>query len=184
MRTKIIHLQVIPKLSGVQKESLEIMKHLPDDRYDKYVLFGESTAFGDKQACIEQFERAGVNVIIFPLMKREISLNDLKALIALYHLFKKEHFDIVHTNSTKPGFVGRIAAKLAKVPYVIHTVHGLAFHRGLKFYVWIFYWACEMVASLFCDKIVLVNHYYERYFRMFKHKVEVIYNGIDYSAFK
>ncbi len=181
---KIIHLQVIPKLSGVQNISLEIMRHLPDDKYDKYILFSDTEVYGDINNCIDKFKEAGCKVILSPYMKREIGLSDIKALIELYKLFRREKFDIVHTHSTKPGIVGRIAAKMARVPYVIHTVHGLAFHKSLKWYLWVFYWACEMFASIFCDRIVLVNRYYARYFKMFNHKVVTIYNGIDFAKLR
>jgi hypothetical protein len=39
---KILHIQVIPKLTGVQRVSLEILKSLPPDEYDKYVLFSNN----------------------------------------------------------------------------------------------------------------------------------------------
>lgn len=184
MKTKIIHLQVLPKLSGAQNVSWEIMKHLPNDKYEKYILFSNTEVYGDMNDCIDKFKAAGCKIILAPYMKREIGLTDIKAFIELYRLFKKEKFDIVHTHSTKPGIIGRIAAKMAGVPYVIHTVHGLAFHKALKWYLWIFYWTCEMLASLFCDRIVLVNHYYERYFKIFNHKVITIYNGIDFSKLR
>ena len=151
MKTKIIHLQVIPKLSGVQRVSLEIMKQLPDSLYDKYILFGITKDCGDKEECLREFREAGCHIIIFPYMKREIGWNDFNAMLELYRLFRREKFDIVHTNSTKPGFIGRIAATVAGVPYVIHTVHGLAFHKFLTLPVWLFYWSCEMFASIFCD---------------------------------
>ena len=184
MKTKIIHLQVIPKLSGVQRVSLEIMKQLPDSLYDKYILFGITKDCGDKEECLREFREAGCHIIIFPYMKREIGWNDFNAMLELYRLFRREKFDIVHTNSTKPGFIGRIAATVAGVPYVIHTVHGLAFHKFLTLPVWLFYWSCEMFASIFCDKIVLVNHHYMKYFKVFRYKFEIIYNGIDYSLLK
>lgn len=38
MRIKILHIQVLPKLSGVQKVSLEIFKKLNNEKYDKYIL--------------------------------------------------------------------------------------------------------------------------------------------------
>lgn len=184
MKIKIIHLQVLPKLSGVQKVSLEIMRLLPDSQYDKYILFGVTKDCGDKEECLKKFREAGCHVILFPYMKRNINWSDFKALLELYSLFRREKFDIVHTNSTKPGIIGRIAATLAGVPYVIHTVHGLAFHKSLKLSLWLFYWSCEMFASIFCDKIILVNYHYMKYFKPFKYKVEVIYNGIDYSLLK
>jgi glycosyltransferase involved in cell wall biosynthesis len=111
---------------------------------------------------------------------REIGIRDIGAFIEIYSICKRERFDIVHTHSTKPGIIGRIAAKLAHVPLVIHTVHGLSFHDFVKFPRWHFYWICEMIASFFCDNIVLVNNYYRKYFKLFKSKVITIYNGVNF----
>ena len=178
---KILHIQVLPKLSGVQKISLEILKSLPSE-YDKYILFSDSLDCGDRDECIHQFTNAGVKVLFSKNLKREINIKDFKAILEIYKLCKKERFDIVHTHSTIPGIIGRIAATLAHVPLVLHTVHGLAFHDYLKFPKWHFYWACEMFASLFCDKIILVNKYYSKYFRWCKNKVLTIYNGINFQS--
>lgn len=178
---KILHIQVLPKLSGAQKISLEIFKALSNDKFEKWILFSDSTEAGDQQACIDAFEAAGAKIILSSKLKREIGLSDFAAIREIYTLCKKEKFDIVHTHSTKPGVVGRIAATLARVPMVIHTVHGLAFHKFIKFPKWQFYWACEMSASLFCNKIVMVNKFYGKYFGWFKKKTSTIYNGIDFS---
>lgn len=182
MVKKILHIQVVPLLSGAQKVSLAIMKNLPQD-YEKYVLFSSN---GDgatsKEECISLFSQAGCKVLFSNCLQRDISLvKDLKALLEIYKLCKKERFDIVHTHSTKPGVIGRIAATLAKVPFVIHTVHGLAFYKILKFPRWHLYWTIEMFSSLFCNKIILVNQYYSKYFKWCKHKVLTIYNGIDFD---
>lgn len=181
-KIKILHIQVLPKLSGVQRVSLEIMKGLPNDQYDKWVLFSNHTDVGNKEQCQEEFEKAGVKVIFSSKIKRAINFSDITATIEIYRLCRREKFDIVHTHSTKPGIIGRIAATLARTPYVIHTIHGLAFHKYLCFPTWIFYWTCEMFASLFCNKIILVNHYYRKYFKWCSHKVFTIYNGIDFSS--
>ena len=95
-------------------------------------MFGNFLDSGDKEDCIKQFEKAGVKVFLLDELKREICWSDITAFRKIYSLCKREKFDIVHTNSTKPGIVGRIAATLAGVPFVVHTVHGLAFHRFLK----------------------------------------------------
>lgn len=178
---KILHILVQPKLAGSQKVSLEILRSLPKDKYDKYVLFSDSENCGDKQECIRRFEETGAKVILSQHLRREICKEDIKAFKEIYKIIKQERFDIVHTNSTKPGIIGRIAATLAGVPFVVHTVHGLAFYHGLSKPKWIFYWCCEMFASFFCDRIVLVNNYYSRYFKMFRNKLTVIYNGIDFK---
>jgi len=52
-------------------------------------------------------------------------IRDLKAMVELYRGFRALQPDIVHTHNPKPGVFGRIAARLAGVPVVVNTVHGL-----------------------------------------------------------
>ncbi len=55
-------------------------------------------------------------------------LRDLLALGQLFQLFRRYRPDIVHTHTSKAGFLGRMAAFLAGVPVVIHTSHGHVFY--------------------------------------------------------
>jgi glycosyltransferase involved in cell wall biosynthesis/ribosomal protein S18 acetylase RimI-like enzyme len=50
---------------------------------------------------------------------------DLRAFAELWSLLRRERFDLVHTHNPKPGVMGRLAARLAGVPLVVNTVHGL-----------------------------------------------------------
>jgi glycosyltransferase involved in cell wall biosynthesis len=50
---------------------------------------------------------------------------DLAAIPELVSLFRELEPDIVHTHNPKPGVYGRIAARAARVPVVVNTVHGL-----------------------------------------------------------
>ena len=68
-------------------------------------------------------------------MTRKITpLQDLKALIQLYKLLKRDQPQIVHTHTPKAGIVGMLAARLANIPVRMHTVAGLPLMeaRGLK----------------------------------------------------
>ena len=66
-----------------------------------------------------------VNVHILPSLRRDIHLmNDLRALWQLMALFRHLRPKIVHTHSSKAGILGRLAAWLTGVPYILHTVHG------------------------------------------------------------
>lgn len=71
----------------------------------------------------------GVQPLVIPDLGREISLwRDLRTLGMLYHLFRRWRPAIVHTHTAKAGTVGRLAARWAGVPIVIHTFHGHVFH--------------------------------------------------------
>ncbi len=52
---------------------------------------------------------------------------DLRALFALTKIFHGQRPDIVHTHSGKAGVLGRLAARRANVPVIIHTIHGPSF---------------------------------------------------------
>jgi glycosyltransferase involved in cell wall biosynthesis/ribosomal protein S18 acetylase RimI-like enzyme len=57
--------------------------------------------------------------------RRMAPAEDAQALVELVRLFRALRPDIVHTHNPKPGWYGRIAARLARVPVVVNTVHGL-----------------------------------------------------------
>lgn len=78
-------------------------------------------------------EEQGIRTINIK-MAREISLlQDIKSLIALYQLFRKDKPDIVHANTPKASLLSMIAAMAARVPNRIYLVTGLRFEttKGL-----------------------------------------------------
>jgi glycosyltransferase involved in cell wall biosynthesis len=52
---------------------------------------------------------------------------DAKAIVKVARLLRSIRPDIVHTHTPKAGFIGMIAAGLARVPVRIYTVNGLVF---------------------------------------------------------
>lgn len=69
-----------------------------------------------------------VRPINMPEMVRPLSpASDFKATFAMRELCRSMRPDIVHTHTSKAGFVGRAGAWLARVPVIIHGVHILPF---------------------------------------------------------
>ena len=72
-------------------------------------------------------------VAYVPTMVRAISpMNDLRAVNWSTRWFRTRRPDVVHTHSSKAGVIGRIAARRARVPHVVHTLHALVFHDSLS----------------------------------------------------
>jgi glycosyltransferase involved in cell wall biosynthesis len=65
---------------------------------------------------------------ITPWLVRPVApWTDLKAARELAREYRKSQPDIVHTHSGKAGIVGRLAARLARVKCIVHTIHGPSF---------------------------------------------------------
>jgi glycosyltransferase involved in cell wall biosynthesis len=74
--------------------------------------------------------RTNTPLVVVPQLGRAISPSaDFAALVKLYRIIREGRYHIVHTHSSKAGVLGRIAAKLAATPFIVHTLHGLAFHE-------------------------------------------------------
>jgi glycosyltransferase involved in cell wall biosynthesis len=75
---------------------------------------------------VEALTRRGITHVPLAHATRSMApLEDGRALLELGRLFRRMRPDIVHTHNPKPGLYGRLAARLARVPVVVNTVHGL-----------------------------------------------------------
>lgn len=98
---------------------------------------------------IERFEIPNLVRHIAPLRDRRC-MKELRALI------RKWKPDVVHTHSSKAGILGRKAAWIEKVPVVVHTIHGLAFHPYQSWWRNFLYIRAERWAARRCHAIVSV----------------------------
>jgi len=69
----------------------------------------------------------GLLTIVPELVRPVHPLKDFIALRKLEKILREQKPDIVHTHSGKAGILGRVAAKRAGVPAIIHHIHGPSF---------------------------------------------------------
>ncbi|MGA2787083.1 MAG: glycosyltransferase family 4 protein [Verrucomicrobiota bacterium] len=93
---------------------------------DVHLLSGPTTG---PEGSIES-ELAGTPEILtrVPELVRPVHpLKDWLALRRLENILRQQKPDIVHTHSGKAGILGRLAARRAGVPVIIHHIHGPSF---------------------------------------------------------
>lgn len=75
-----------------------------------------------------------VKIVELPSLVRPIApLGDMKALGDLVRTFHRLRPDVVHTHTSKAGILGRVAARVASVPVVVHGVHIVPFANVRQF---------------------------------------------------
>lgn len=131
----------------------------------------------------DQLTELGVTWHEVPMVRNISPINEFRSFWRLYKIIKSGNFDVVHTHSSKAGFLGRIAARLAKTPVVVHTPNAYVFTgMPLTFYSR-FYALLERFAGYFGDKIICVSESERHEALRFKvapaSKLQVVKNAID-----
>jgi glycosyltransferase involved in cell wall biosynthesis len=72
--------------------------------------------------------KRGYRITVLPIARNFNLLTHVRTLWALFRLFRRERFDVVHVHTPIAALLGRIAARWASVPLVVYTAHGFYFH--------------------------------------------------------
>jgi glycosyltransferase involved in cell wall biosynthesis len=114
-------------------------------------------------------------------------LQEIQALLELYRRFRLEQYDLVHTHLAKAGVIGRLAASLAGVPRVVHSVYGATFAPTQSWARRSFFRDLERLAGRATDAFIFVGReLQEAYCRAgvcSPTQGQVIYYGKDLSPF-
>lgn len=131
------------------------------------------------------FQKLGVNFIEVPIRRKVTPFADLLSIFRLVRVFRREKFELIHTQMPKSTLLGAIAAKIAGIP-VVNTARPLfrEWPDGPRktFFVFI-----DKLAARLTDLIMVENPLdYQTYLELGiagKRKLSVQGNGIDLSRF-
>lgn len=175
---RVCHLQVLPIMSGVQRSMLESFKGLDRSRYELEVVCREAGPL------TEELAQQQIPFHLVPSLDRPVvPWRDYRAYSALCDLFRSRRYDIVHSHSSKPGILARLAARRSGVPHMVHHVHAFAFHEySPPVKKWI-YGGIERLAAPWCERMLFVNRE-ERDMVVERgwlpaERCTTIYNGVD-----
>ncbi|MDO8141019.1 MAG: glycosyltransferase family 4 protein [Candidatus Brocadiales bacterium] len=184
---KIRVLHVITRLEkgGAPAVLLEVLRRCDKKQFVHHIATG--LAREPENDMIALAKDMGFQVFVIPALVRDIQpFLDMYALLKLYFLIRKGRYDIVHCHTSKGGFVGRLAARMAKVRGVIYSPHGDIFEGYFgKLKTCLFVWL-ERFSAGFTDKIItLTKSGIEPYLKAEigqKSQFDYIYNGVDIES--
>ncbi len=149
---RILHIHTLPVISGSGINTFLTMRGMKGNRFESVL------ACAPGGALIDLVERHGMQVKTFPSLVQPLRpLQDVMAILDLSAHLKREPYHIVHTHNSKAGFIGRLSATLSRVPVIVHTVHGFAFHQQEPPWRRFLFRNLERLASHWCDKMIFIS---------------------------
>ncbi len=134
-----------------------------------------------------RFAAAGAKTVRSPWWFHAINPCDIVPFAQLWRLCRRERFDIVATHTSKGGFIGRLAAKAAGAPCVVHHAHGFAFRETQQPWLQACYAVLERIAARACNLIVSVSEEHReggiRQRVAAPEKIVTVLNGIQVENF-
>ncbi len=145
-------------------------------------IYRISVALGGNGILAAKLRASGIPVIPIENLDRDISLlKDFTVFISLYRLFRRERPDIVHLNSSKVGFFGALAGRLAGVKKIVFTAHGWPFNEDRSSLWKLFFYFTSWLTGLLATDIITLSdrelHQTKKLPFVFR-KTHRIYNGI------
>ena len=199
-RIKVLHIITHLGVGGGLDNTLLTVKGLSRDRFEVHLAAGELESGEQYTDWTERAQEYSDALFNFPDLRRPIDFRrDISALRRMTKFIRDQNYQIVHTHYAKAGLLGRIAAKRAGVPIIVHTYHTFswkvahAFHSSSwrnhissakeRMYV-----AMERYAASFCDALITVCELnkQEAITRNLapSEKFKRIYSGIDLNRFQ
>ncbi|MGC8669483.1 MAG: glycosyltransferase family 4 protein [Chthonomonadales bacterium] len=182
----VLHIITRMVKGGAQENTLATVLKVDRERYRSILVTGPS--HGPEGSLLEQAHAQGADVRMVPSLVREVApAQDLRALKQIVGIIRHEKPAIVHTHTSKAGVLGRMAARLCRVPILVHTPHGHVFHDYYGRTATRVFIATERFCARFTHRLVMLtrnelqDHLALRIAP--EERFAVIHSGVDFSRF-
>ena len=121
-KTKVLQLITHLGFGGASDNTLLTVEHLSRANYEVHIAAGQ-----DYMDWSERGRSCADALFLCPDLRRNPHpLAAIRVLRQLEAFIREQGYDIVHTHNAKAGVVGRIAARRAGAPIVLHSMHLLS----------------------------------------------------------
>jgi glycosyltransferase involved in cell wall biosynthesis len=180
-------LRIIPSMniSGPAFQALLLSAAMNKMGYEGLLVGGTSE---ESPSMMNVAASYGLEPLLLPELDYDFPLNALPAFWRLYQLIKEYKPDIVHTHNPRAGFLGRIAARLAGVPVIVHTLHEYPFRGYYRRLSTILFIYMERIGAYCSDSIITLSEglrkaLVETYGVTRKNRITVLPLGFDLQSF-
>ena len=129
----------------------------------------------------------GIPMQRFGLIRHYDPVSLALACLQVYRYLRAGRFDIVHTHSTEAGIVGRIAARCAGIPVIVHTIHGIPFTEQRNLFLRSFLLLMERLAASWTTRLIanadVIRSKYLKAGVGHSEQIVTICSGIDLEQF-
>lgn len=154
MSVRVLHMITRLTLGGSAENTVASTLALVRAGYPSTLGAGLAESDAD---VVADARRRGCTVVDVPGLGREVGPRDVLGLAHVVRLIRRERPAIVHTHTSKAGFTGRLAARLVRVPIVIHQPHGHIFYGYYGPRTTAVYVALERLAARWTDVIITLT---------------------------
>lgn len=186
-RKKVLHI-LEATVGGTRRHLLSLAANLDNTQFQVEVAAPNirHTSIDDK-SFVEELTRIGIPFHHVDMSREIQPISDLRSLLTLIRLIHKNQYDLIHVHSSKAGFLGRVAAKLNRIP-TVYTPNGFYFLDAGRPAREKFYLLLERGAGKLTDKLIAVSSGEGQQAILRKvippHKLIVIPNAINFQEFE
>ena len=173
-------------VGGAQENTILTCEGLHQRGHQVTLISGPT--HGPEGSLVQRARAGGYEFVELPELIRAVNpWMDARARRMLRMEFMERQPDIVHTHSSKAGIIGRFAANDARVPRVVHTIHGMSFNRTQPGWLRTVYaWLERMAASRSHAIVTVANAMIEQMVAARacpREKMQTVYSGMEVERF-
>jgi glycosyltransferase involved in cell wall biosynthesis len=146
--TRVIIVTTMP--STVDVFLVEQIRGMQSQGYEVTVVCSPDERLGRLRA-------PGIDMLPLRIPRSLSPIGLLKALFGLWRLFDRQRPQLIHTHTPIAAFLGQLAARMARVPCRVTTVHGLYFVNEQRFLPRFLYRILEVIACRLATKVICVS---------------------------
>lgn len=173
-RIKILYV-VRPVAGGIKTHLLSLVDNLDKEKYQAFVA-------GPKESVVDDLKTSKIPTFEVDIEPGFRLIRDIKAIFRLRRIIRDEGIFLVHAHSYKAALLAGLAARWAKVPITVFTLHNFIVDEGAGRFKHLFYDLTERFLPSLADRVITVSKALRRRVidkgKVGSSRVVMIHNGI------